>query len=263
MRVDWGKLLVAMVTPMREDGGIDRKGLERLVEHVAPWVDGYVVMGTTGEPSTLSKSEQDEVIREVIGLARGKPVVVGVGGGGTSDTCRRAEQVTRLGADGILAVTPYYTRPPLAGIVAHYRELSKVGAPLMVYNVPVRCGVDVSPVWGEIAAIQGVVGIKQASPDLAILQTMSPVGNVWCGEDDLAVPYRVLGAVGLVSAAANAYPRQMRQLVYAPLDEAGRAQVALYPTLKSLYRNTNPIGIKAELSKLGICSPTLRLPLMQ
>ncbi|MBO4534543.1 MAG: 4-hydroxy-tetrahydrodipicolinate synthase [Clostridia bacterium] len=254
---------MALVTPMDEDGGIDRVGLVRLMNHVSPWVDGYVVMGTTGEPATLGKTEQDKAIREVIDLAGGKTVLAGVGGNDTASTCRRVEEVARLGADGALAVVPYYTRPPIRGIVAHYREVARVGLPVMAYNVPSRTGVDVSPAWAEIAAIEGVVGIKQAGPDLAVLQTMTPLGKVWCGEDDLVVPYRALGVVGVVSAAANVYPEEMRRLAYAPLEEAGRLQVALYPTLRALYRETNPIGIKAALAKLGICGATVRLPLMQ
>lgn len=249
------------MTPMDEDGGIDRKGLECVVERVRPWVDGYVVMGTTGEPGALEEAEQEEVIRQVVDLAGGKAVVVGVGGEGTSKVCRRVERVANMGVDGVLAVVPYYVRPPLHGIIAHYKAVAAVGMPVLAYNVPYRTGVDLAEAWAEIAEIEGVVGVKQACGDLGKLQAMVAAGPVWCGEDDLVAAFRVLGGQGVVSAAANVYPEEMRRLAYAPLDEAGRLQVEMYPALRRLYKETNPIGIKRALNEMGVCTAKVRAPL--
>ncbi len=257
------QLLIALVTPFHPDLTVDYPSLDRLLAHTAPYADGYVVMGTTGEPATLSIAEQNAVIAHVRSSCPDIPLLVGVGGNDTAATCRRIEQVADLGADYALAVTPYYTRPPLRGIVAHYQALAKVGLPILIYNVPTRTGVDVIPAWADLAAIYGVVGIKQASPDLVALQGMIPHGKVWCGEDDLIVPYRALGAQGVVSAAANAYPAEIRRLLTAPLDEAGKLQVELYPTMRRLYADVNPIGIKRALALMGLTSPTVRLPLME
>ncbi|ANS79773.1 4-hydroxy-tetrahydrodipicolinate synthase [Serinicoccus hydrothermalis] len=258
---------------------VDHEAFGRLVEHVlveGHGVDWLVVLGSTGEAATITDVERHALVRQAVELARRDdrriPVVVGVGHNDTERTCELAGQAAAAGADALLVVTPFYNKPQVSGLVAHYRAVADAapGLPIIAYNVPGRTGCNITPAaLRAIWEIDQVVAIKESSGDLRQVARMcqeAPQGRaVLAGDDDLALAGIAVGAQGLVSVCANVVPTETRRLVHAAmagdLPLARESAALLAPTMAAMFVETNPVPVKAALACLGLATAQVRLPL--
>ncbi len=267
-------VLPALVTPMHPDGAIDRDALDAVVESVvAGGVHGVVPCGTTGESATLTPEEQRGVIARVVEVVGGRvPVLAGAGGNDTRSAAALARSAAEAGADGILSVTPYYNRPPLSGLVEHYRTIARAAdRPVVLYNVPGRTARDLLPdeVFRIAEAVPGVVGIKEASGAIDRFSTLvadRPADFVvLSGDDELTLPALALGADGVVSVVANEAPALMAALFHAARegrnDEARALHFRLLRLMRANFVVTNPVPVKCALELLGGAEAGFRLPL--
>lgn len=265
---------VALVTPFLKDGQIDFKGLSKLVNHVIVGGVNYLVsLGTTGESSTLSKREKQEVLSFTVDCSSGKvPIVAGIGGNNTSLVINDLKSMNLNGVSAILSVSPYYNKPSQEGIYRHYEALSKASPlPIILYNVPGRTSSNLSAETTLRLAnnFSNIIGIKEASGN--IVQCMEIVRKrpegflVISGEDALTLPMMSFGMDGVISVIANLYPDIYSDMVnLAALGQFGQAKALhfkLLPLIDLIFREGNPPGAKAGLELLGICSSYLRLPL--
>ena len=265
--------MVAMVTPMLEDGALDEAALERLVEfHIEHGTDAIVAVGTTGESATLDHSEHAHVMRRVVEIAAGRIVVMG--GCGANSTWE-AEQLTRCaleaGCEAALLVTPYYNKPTQEGLYQHFSHVAgAVPLPQILYNVPGRTGCDLLPeTVDRLADISNIIGIKEASGSLEraeeVLERCGDRLDVYCGEDARNLALMTAGAKGCVSVTANVAPSFMHRMCKAALDgdqtEAEALDARLAALHNVLFLETNPIPVKWALHTMGLIGPTLRLPL--
>lgn len=264
---------VALPTPFR-DGHIDFNGFRALVEfQIENGTDGLVIAGTTGEAATLSEGERTSLIEYGTHLIRGRvPVLAGVGTNDTRTTCLFANAAASAGADGLLAVTPFYNKPTQRGLVEHYAKLADATPlPVVLYNVPSRTSVDLKPeTIGEIAKrCENVIAVKEASGSLDRIKDLIARDevDVLCGEDGLTADCILLGGIGVVGVVANVAPRAVAELVHCCLPggdpDRGPAIIEnLRPLIEALFLETNPAPVKAALAKLGLCGEELRLPLV-
>lgn len=264
---------VAMVTPFKKNGSIDFGGLERLTEHlIAGKCDYLVPLGTTGESATLSENEKKSVLEHVIQVNKKRlPVVLGLGGNNTASILQKLEHDNFAGVSAILSVSPYYNKPAQKGIIEHYKLVSDASpVPVILYNVPGRTGSNMSAETTlEIAhKCRNVIGIKEASGNMEqIMQIMldRPKGFlVISGDDALTLPLMALGADGVISVTANAYPLSYSNMVRlaekGDFAKAGKIHFELFPFIKMLFEEGSPSGIKNALNHLKICGETSRLP---
>lgn len=258
---------------------VDHTAFARLVEHVLAdgrGADWLVVLGSTGEAATVDDRERRALVRQAVEVARtgGRhvPVVVGVGHNDTERTCELAAAATEAGADGLLVVTPFYNKPQVGGLVAHYRAVAAAapGLPMIAYNVPGRTGCNITPAaMRRLWEIDQVVGLKESSGDLrqiARLCQEAPAGRaVLAGDDDLALAAIAVGAHGLVSVCGNVAPVETAELARAArAGDLGSAQATfalLAPLMAALFAETNPVPVKAALACLGLSTGAVRLPL--
>jgi 4-hydroxy-tetrahydrodipicolinate synthase len=267
-------LSVALATPFLPDSGLDLDGFRRLVRHVVTGgADTLIVLGTTGEAPTLSDTERDALIEACLDEAQGCAVVVGTGSNDTQRTALLTRRAQALGAAGALVVTPFYNKPTPKGLVAHYAAVAQAapGLPLIVYNVPGRTGLNLTPpVLAQLWENDQVVAIKESTANLAqigeIARTL-PAGKVLLsGDDNMALPSIAVGASGLVSVLGNLLPAETKALVEAArrgdLAEAQRLHYRLLPVMDALFLESSPIPLKAGLRLLGLAGDTLRLPLV-
>jgi len=266
-------LHVALATPFAEDGALDLPAFRRLVRYVvAGGVETLIPLGSTGEAATLDDDERDAVIRACLEESGGRPVVVGAGSNSTAQAAALAARAAKLGAHGLLVVTPYYNKPVTAGLVAHFRAVAQAapGLPIAVYNVPGRTGLNLTPdALAQLWALPAVVAVKESSGNLGQIGEMCaalpPGKRLLAGDDNLALASIAVGASGLVSVLANVAPQQSRALVDAAragkLAEAQALQRRLLPLMGALFVESNPIPLKAALAQLGLCGDALRLPL--
>ncbi|MEP7301534.1 MAG: 4-hydroxy-tetrahydrodipicolinate synthase [Caldimonas sp.] len=266
--------IVALVTPMHDDGRIDVDALRRLVDwHIAEGTQCIGVVGTTGESPTVSVEEHCEVIRVAVEHARGRiPVMAGAGGNSTAEAIELSRFALKVGADCTLSVVPYYNRPSQEGIYRHFRAIAEaVDIPMVLYNVPSRTVADMQVETAlRLAEVPGVVGIKEATGDIARacwLIKLAPKGfSIYSGDDATAVALMLLGGHGNVSVTANVVPRAMQALCVAALAgdarEAARLQGQLMPLHKALFVEPSPAPTKWALAQLGRCGPALRLPIV-
>lgn len=263
----------ALITPFRPDNKLDLGALERLIEkQVEAGTDALVLLGTTGEPCTLSMHERELVIKTGVKAINGAmPVIVGTGANDTSRACEYARQAESLGAQGQLCVTPYYNKATQAGLVRHFSKIADSSdLPLILYNVPSRTGVSLS---SETAAVLAehpkIAGIKEASGNAALASDIILRAGkhlpVYCGNDDMILPLMALGAKGAISVCANVLPAKTKELTYAclcgELEKARALQLELLPLIHALFAQVNPIPVKAALSMMKLCADVLRLPL--
>lgn len=265
----------ALVTPMRENGEIDEEALGRLIERqIEGGVSALVIAGTTGEAATLEEREHKELLRQSVMLVGGRvPVIAGVGGTSTRHCERLAAGAAQAGADGILAVTPYYNKGNAQGLIRHFTALEEAGGiPLLLYNVPARTGVDIPlAVCRELAAHPGVVGIKEASGHpLKTARIIAETGGtlpVYSGNDEVILPVLAVGGEGVVSVVSNVLPRETATLTerFFKGDVSGAAerQLELLPLIDALFGEVNPIPVKTALGMLELCGETMRLPLCE
>jgi 4-hydroxy-tetrahydrodipicolinate synthase len=271
----WRGTFTALVTPFTVAGAIDHAALRRLVEmQIEGGVEGLLPCGTTGEAATLTNDEHLGVIEDVISFADGRTVVLaGVGGNDTRNVIELGRRAATAGADGILAVAPYYNKPTQAGMLAHFTAIAEaVSVPLVLYNVPGRTSSNILPETVlQLAEHPNIVGIKEASGDLGQVMRIlaaAPSGfSVLSGEDDLTLAMICLGARGVVSVVSNEVPAQMSDLVRRALaGDLDEARVIHYRLLDLMYANfieTNPIPAKAALAMMGLIEEAYRLPLVR
>ena len=265
--------MTALVTPFTARGDVDRQALAALVRwQVTSGIAGLVPCGTTGEGATLSADEQTEVVATVVEAAAGHvPIVAGVGSNDTRKTVEAARRAEAAGAQALLVVTPPYNKPNRSGMLAHYRAVCEAtGLPVVVYNVPGRTGQNLGKDGTlELAALPGVVGVKEASGNLeqiaAILEARPPGFSVLSGDDALALPAMALGADGLISVVSNEAPAETAALIRAALDgEFDRARelhFRLLPLMRANFLESNPVPVKTALELLGRCRADVRAPL--
>ncbi|NIR59460.1 MAG: 4-hydroxy-tetrahydrodipicolinate synthase [Gammaproteobacteria bacterium] len=265
--------MVALVTPMRDDGAIDEPSLERLVEfHIENGTDAIVAVGTTGESPTLDQQEHCHVIRRVATLARGRVAVIGgTGSNSTTEAIHLTRCAMEAGADACLLVTPYYNKPTQEGLYLHHRAVAEaVAIPQVLYNVPGRTGCDMQPeTVARLAEISNIVGIKEATGKVdrarAILELCGDKVDVYSGEDLSGLDIVLAGGKGVISVTANVAPAPMHRMCAAALagrrDDAVALNERLMPLHKALFLESNPIPVKWAVHRLGLMPAGIRLPL--
>ena len=263
----------ALCTPFEQNGELDLESYRRLLRfQLDGGIDALLVCGTTGEAPTLSDDEATLLLRETVRTAqKSLPVIMGIGSNCTAHAVEKAKNAEKNGADALLAVTPYYNKCTPEGLVRHYREIaSATSLPIIVYTVPSRTGMTIPPsVWSELFAIPNVIGIKDATGDIAYgAQFLSAFGSescLWSGNDNATLPLLSLGSDGVISVLSNVKPRETSRLCHAfakcKIREAQAIHTALFPLADALFCEVNPIPVKAALAMMGICKPYCRLPL--
>lgn len=265
---------VAIVTPFHKYGTIDFTALGRLVEHVITGgVDYIVVLGTTGENATLSKDEKNAVIDFVIETTNKRvPIVLGAGGNNTQEVINFIRSISFEGIDAILSVAPYYNKPQQKGLFLHYKAIAAASpVPVILYNVPGRTSVNLSAETTLKLAreIDNIVAVKEASGNME--QVMEIIAHkptdflVLSGDDALTLSLLAMGADGVISVVANAFPQQFSDMVRfgrkGQMEQARKMHYLLFSFIKTLFVDGNPAGVKAALDVMGIMQNNLRLPL--
>ena len=263
----------ALITPFK-GGKVDFAALEKLIEfQIEGGSDALVMCGTTGEPSTMTLAEEEQVAKAAIAQVAGRiPVIVGIGGNATQEVLDAAALMTAAGADALLAVTPYYNKTTQAGLIAHYSVVAEsTPLPIIVYNVPGRTGLNINPsTVVELAEVPNIVAIKEASGNLDQIMELARVArgriDIYSGNDDQVFPLVALGAKGVISVAANLLPRQMHNIATWTLEgdyeRARNLQLDLLPLINALFMEVSPIPAKAALEMMGMIDGELRLPLV-
>jgi 4-hydroxy-tetrahydrodipicolinate synthase len=274
MSAPWRGTCTALVTPMQADGAVDHEALQRLVDmQIAGGVEGLLPCGTTGEAATLTNEEHLSVIDSVIAFADGRSAILaGIGGNDTRNVITLGTQSADAGADGVLAVAPYYNKPTQAGMLAHFTAVADaVALPLVLYNVPGRTSSNIEPdTVLQLAEHPNIVGIKEASGSLgqamAILRHRPEGFRVLSGEDDLTLAMICMGADGVVSVVSNEVPQLMGDMVRHALagrfDEARSLHYRLLSLMQVNFIETNPTPAKAALAMMGLIEENYRLPLV-
>lgn len=264
---------VALVTPFK-DGTLDLETLKKLVDwHVAEGTNGLVPVGTTGESPTLSHAEHETVVAEVVAAAAGQvPVIAGAGSNNTIEGIRFLEHSAQVGADAALVVTPYYNKPTQDGLIAHYTALHEASdIPIIIYNIPGRSVVDMSPAtMGELAKLPRIVGVKDSTGDVVrVSETRATCGTDFVqlsGEDASALGFNAHGGMGAISVTANVAPALCARFQAATLSgdwtAALELQDRLMPLHTAIFLEPGLAGAKYGLSLLGRCSEDVRLPLV-
>ena len=264
----------ALVTPFRRDGSLDEPALRDLIRRqIDAGINFLVPCGTTGESPTLTREEHLRVVRCAVEEAAGKtPVLGGAGGYNTHEVIELARELERLGADGILSVTPYYNKPTQEGLYQHFKAIAAgVDLPIIVYSVQGRTGVNIEPATVlRLSQIANIVGIKEASGSItqmgAILNQVPGDFLVLSGDDSMTLPLIALGGRGLISVASNEIPAEMTRLVQAALSgdfaEARRLHYRYLALMDINFVESNPIPVKAALAEMGLLQPSWRLPLV-
>jgi len=264
--------IVAIVTPFR-DGRVDEQALGELIDwHVECGTDAIVPCGTTGESATLNYEEHNRVIEFTVQKAAGRvPVIAGTGSNSTDEAVELTRHARQAGADGALLITPYYNKPTQEGLYRHFKAVAdEVDIPLVMYNVPGRTSVNMTPeTVARCAQIENIVAVKEATADLRqvseIIELCGGRLSVLSGDDFTVLPTLAVGGKGVISVSANCAPADMAGLCDAffagDTDEAVRLHYKLQPLNRAMFLETNPIPVKTALSMMGRCSPELRLPL--
>ena len=265
--------IVALVTPMQEDGQVDYAALRRLIDwHITEGTDCIGVVGTTGESPTVSVDEHCEIIRVAVEHAKGRvPIMAGTGGNSTAEAIELSRFALQVGADCTLSVVPYYNKPSQEGIYRHFKAIAEaVDVPMVLYNVPGRTVADMQVDTAlRLTQVPGIVGIKEASGQIdraAWLIKRAPAGfSIYSGDDSTAVALMLLGGHGNVSVTANVAPRLMHELCMAAMaGDVKRARELHFQLLslhKQLFCEPSPAPTKWAMSRLGLCRPDVRLPI--
>jgi 4-hydroxy-tetrahydrodipicolinate synthase len=265
--------MVALVTPMDAQGGLDWDSLAKLVDyHLQEGTNAIVAVGTTGESATLDVAEHVEVIRRVVAQVNGRiPVIAGTGGNSTRESVELTEAARQAGADACLLVTPYYNKPTQEGLYLHFRHIAEsVAIPQILYNVPGRTACDMLPETVErLSNVANIIGIKEATGDLqrakAVLDRVSKDFLVYSGDDATAVELILMGGKGNISVTANVAPRAVSDLCAAAMrgDATAAREIndRLMPLHKALFIESNPIPVKWALHEMGLIPEGIRLPL--
>ena len=267
---------VAIVTPMKENEEVNYDKLEELVEwQIEQGTDAIVIVGTTGESSTLTTEEHSDVIRAAVRFAKHRvPVIAGTGPNCTREAIHLSEEAEKAGADGLLAVTPYYNKATQGGLIRYYTEIAEaVKLPIIMYNVPGRTGCNIMP---ETAAtlfknVENIVGIKEATGSLAqaskLMYLTDGKIDLYSGEDGIVVPLMAIGAIGVISVWSNVAPADVHDMCAAfsagDLLRARELQLKAQPLVDALFSEVNPIPVKKALNLMGLEVGPLRSPLTE
>src|SRR6267378_5265465 len=267
-----GRLLTAMLTPFKANGSVDYEAAERLAALLtADGSDGVIVSGTTGESPTLSDDEKIELVKAIKKAIPGKTVVAGTGSNDTHHSVKLSERAMKSGADALLAVVPYYNKPPQEGMYQHFKAISEVG-PTIMYNIQGRTAVNMTAATTlRCAELPGIIGVKEASGDLdqvGFVCAGKPAGfKVWSGDDSWTLPVLAVGGYGVICVVSHIAGRSMKKLIEAYTkrdnDEARRIHLGLLPVIKTLMTTAaNPVPIKSVLNAMGVAAGPFRLPLV-
>lgn len=266
--------MVAIITPMNEDGSIDQQALCDLVEwHIANKTDAIVATGTTGESVTLDPEELYEVNALVVKQAAGRiPVIAGTGSNNTAAVIQLSKEAKRAGVNALLIVTPYYNKPTQNGLYEHYKRIAEsVDLPIILYNVPGRTACDILPETVErLSKIKNIIGIKEATGKVQraeeIMACCGPDFEIYSGDDATALDLILHGAKGVISVTANVAPRKMHDMCEAALngnaEMAAKLNIELMPLHQQLFLESNPIPTKWALHTMGKIKAGIRLPLL-
>lgn len=265
--------MTAIITPFR-DGQIDKEALERLVEfQITNGISAIVPCGSTGESATLTHQEHIDVVRLVVKFVKGRvPVIAGTGSNSTVEALSLTRAAKEAGAAAALLISPYYNKPTQEGIYQHYKTIAEgTRLPLIVYNIPGRTAskIDATTI-ARLAELEHIVGLKEATGSLdevqEVIRLCGDKIEVYCGDDSLTLPVMVVGGAGVISVLANMMPKESAAMVDAcragDWEAARRLHYRLLPLMRTLFLETNPIGIKAALSMMGYCADELRPPLL-
>ena len=265
--------IVALITPMLPDGSVDYDGLRKLIDwHIDQGTDCIGVVGTTGESPTVNVQEHRDIIRVSVEQAKGRvPIMAGCGANSTAEAIELAKFAKDVGADCQLQVVPYYNKPTQEGIYQHFKAIAEaVDLPMVLYNVPGRTVADMGhDTVLRLAQVPGIVGIKEATGDMSralhLIKDVPSDFAIYSGDDPTAVALILLGGHGNISVTANVAPKAMHDLCVAALagdaKDAAAKQLALMPLHKNLFIEANPIPVKWAAARMGLCQPTLRLPM--
>lgn len=266
---------VAIITPFKRDGTIDFDALQVIVNHlIAGGVDFIVLLGTTAETATLSKEEKISLVDHIINVnSRRLPLILGLGGNNTREILEMFEWFDLSTFSGLLSVSPYYNKPNQEGLYQHFKTIATHSSlPLILYNVPSRTGVNISPetVLRLATDFKNIVAIKEASGDFHQAQTIikicPPNFSILSGDDEMSLPLILAGAKGVISVIGNAVPQQYSKIIHQGLlrniDEAYSIQYQLLNLIRMIYLEGNPTGIKVLMEALDLCENNLRLPLV-
>lgn len=264
----------AVPTPFDENGVNISEFRKFLQFQIDNNVDALIVCGTTGESSTMTRDEKIIAINCALEVANEKiPVIVGTGSNNTREAIEMSKIAERLGANGILVVTPYYNKTTQRGLIAHYKAIAEsVSLPIILYNVPSRTGVNIEPqTCLELSKIDNIVAIKEASGNISqVAQISNLCGDnlyIYSGNDDQIVPICSLGGIGVISVLSNIKPKFVHDMVYdfldGNIDKARKMQLNVLPLINSLFSEVNPIPVKYALNELGFNFGVPRLPLVE
>lgn len=265
---------VAIVTPFTNDK-VNFNKLEELLEwHVKSGTDAIIVCGTTGEASTMSESEKKEVIKFTVDVINKRiPVIAGTGSNNTLSSVSMSKWAESIGVDGLLVITPYYNKTTQKGIVEHFKAVdSNVNTPIIVYNVPGRTGLNIAPkTLLKLCQLNNIVAIKEASGNISQIAEMKALCgdkiDIYSGNDDQIIPILSLGGIGVISVAANLFPKDIHDICQLYMNgnhtEALKLQFKMLPLINSLFIETNPIPVKTAMNVLNMEVGNLRLPLCE
>lgn len=265
--------IVALITPFNEDQSVNYEKLGELIEfHIKNHTDGIVILGTTGEASTLEFEEEAEIVKFAVKKANKRiPIIVGSGSNCTATAVEYTKRYANMGADAMLVITPYYNKTNESGMIKHFTAIADASPkPIIMYNVPGRTGCSISVHAVEVLSKHpNIIGIKEASGDLTYAGKIAHCLNdnfvMYSGNDDIVLPLMSLGAVGVISVWANIMPTTVHNMVYNFLDgkfeEARKAQIKYLDLIHGLFLEVNPIPVKAAMNYLGYNVGPLRAPL--
>jgi len=273
-RTDWTGVGTALVTPFTKSGDVDEAAFRRLARRqVDAGVHILVPCGTTGEVPTLTAEEKNRLVTIAVEEARGKALVLaGAGGYNTREVMHSVAEFEKIGANGILSVTPYYNRPTQEGLFQHYRAIAEsTRLPIVLYNVPGRTGCNIEPATlVRLAGIKNIVGVKEASGNISqiaeICRTVPAGFKVLSGDDALTLPLMSLGGHGIISVASNELPGEMVEMVEAfergDIAAAQRLNMQLMPLMQINFIESSPGPVKFAMSEMGLCEANYRLPMV-
>ena len=265
--------IVALVTPMHEDGSLDEKSLKSLVEfHIEQGTDAIVAMGTTGESATLDEQEHCLIVRQVVEMAGGRvPVIAGTGANSTTEAINLTRSAKQAGADACLLVTPYYNKPTQQGLVLHYKAIAEaVDIPQILYNVPGRTACNMLPeTVAKLKDIPNIIGVKDATGDMEVGKALLALADdnfaVYSGDDATSCELILMGAKGSISVTANVAPKKVHQMCVEALQgkakEAHQIDASLQGLHRDLFVESSPIPVKWAVCELGLINNGIRLPL--
>ena len=265
---------VAIITPFKEDG-VDFEKLKELLEwHVKNKTDAIVICGTTGEASTMSEKEKKDAIKFTVDVINHRiPVIAGTGSNNTMASLEMSKWAESVGVDGLLVITPYYNKTSQKGLFNHFKVINDgVKAPVIVYNVPSRTGVNVSPSMAkQLSELSNVVAIKEASGDISQIAKIKALCgdnlDIYSGNDDQIIPILSLGGIGVISVLANVIPKEVHDMcdlyLSGKVKEALKLQMETLDLTNNLFIETNPIPVKTALNIIGFNVRHLRLPLCE